>query len=149
MDKNKSAPKLKDIPHIYWINLDDKEDRRVRTEQMFSYWQVANTRISAYDGRDDDLSGIVKGLYPTNITPGEIGCTTSHLKALKHFLENSDSKYAIIMEDDCSLDLVHYWNFTWNDFISNESIEDYLAGNDLIENIVENNINFDNLISKN
>ena len=36
----------------------------------------------------------------------------------------------------------------WDDFISNKSIEDYLRGNDLIENIIENNINFDNLISK-
>ena len=32
---------------------------------------------------------------------GEIGCTTSHLKAMKHFLENTDSPYAIMMEDDC------------------------------------------------
>ena len=36
----------------------------------------------------------------------------------------------------------------WDNFISNKSIEDYLRGNDLIENIIENNINFDNLISK-
>ena len=25
MDKNKSVHKLKDLPHIYWINLDDKD----------------------------------------------------------------------------------------------------------------------------
>ena len=34
---------------------------------------------------------------------GEIGCTTSHLKAMKRFLDTSDSPYAVMMEDDCSL----------------------------------------------
>ena len=116
MDKNKSAPKLKDIPHIYWINLDGKEDRRIRTEQMLSYWEVANTRISAYDGRDDDLSDIVYGKYPDNMTSGEIGCVTSHLKAIQYWMENSDDEYAIMMEDDCDMDSVKHWPFTWKEW---------------------------------
>ena len=32
-------------------------------------------------------------------------------KSIKAFLETSDSPYAIIMEDDCVLDTVHFWNF--------------------------------------
>ena len=84
-------------------------------ENQFKYWEVDNyTRISAYDGRDDDLSDIIKGKYPENMSSGEVGCTTSHLKAMKYYLETSDSPYAIMMEDDCSLDLVHFWNFKWN-----------------------------------
>ena len=47
------------------------------------------------------------------MTSGEIGCVTSHLKAIKHWMETSDSPYAVIMEDDCNLDLVKFWNFTW------------------------------------
>ena len=85
-------------------------------ENQFKYWEVDNyTRISAYDGRDDDLSDIIKGKYPENMSSGEVGCTTSHLKAMKYYLETSDSPYAIIMEDDCSLDLVRFWNFKWNE----------------------------------
>jgi hypothetical protein len=85
-------------------------------KEQFDYWEIKNyERISAYDGRDDDLSGIIKGLYPTNITPGEIGCTTSHLKAMKHYLDTSDAPYAIMMEDDCDLDVVRFWNFNWID----------------------------------
>ena len=85
-------------------------------ENQFNYWEVDNyTRISAYDGRDDDLSDIIKGKYPENMSSGEVGCTTSHLKAMKHYLETSDSPYAIMMEDDCSLDLVRFWNFKWNE----------------------------------
>jgi hypothetical protein len=85
-------------------------------ENQFKYWEVDNyTRISAYDGRDDDLSDIIKGKYPENMSSGEVGCTTSHLKAMKYYLETSDSPYAIMMEDDCSLDLVRFWNFKWNE----------------------------------
>ena len=118
MDKNKSAHKLKDIPHIYWINLDDKTDRRQFMEEQFAYWEVENTRISAYDGRDDDLSDIITGKYPDNMSSGEIGCVTSHLKAIKYWLESSDAEYAIMMEDDCDLDVVKHWPFAWKDFYS-------------------------------
>ena len=120
MDKNKSTFKLKGIGPIYYLNLDGQPERREYMENQFKYWEVDNyERISAYDGRDDDLSDILAGRYPEMMTSGEIGCTTSHLKALKHYLETSDSPYAVIMEDDCSLDLVKYWNFTWSDFYAN------------------------------
>ena len=85
-------------------------------------WEIENyTRISAYDGRPstgDDLSDILTGKYPDNITAGEIGCVTSHLKALKHFVEETDEPYAIIMEDDCDISIAHFWTFTWKQFIS-------------------------------
>lgn len=117
MDKNKSAYKLKGLPHIYYINLDEKPERAQYMEDQFKYWQIENyTRISAYDGRDDDLGHLLKGRYPDMMNSGEVGCTTSHLKALKHFLETSDSPCALIMEDDCDLDTVKHWPFTWKDF---------------------------------
>ena len=31
---------------------------------------------------------------------------------------DTDAPYAIMMEDDCNLDTVHHWNFTWNDFVA-------------------------------
>jgi GR25 family glycosyltransferase involved in LPS biosynthesis len=119
MDKNKSAYKLKNIGPIYYLNLDGQPERKEYMEGQFKYWGIENyTRISAYDGRDDDLSDIIKGRYPDNMTSGEIGCTTSHLKAIKYWMETSDSPYAIIMEDDVDLQIVKFWNFTWNEFIS-------------------------------
>ena len=119
MDKNKSAYKLKGIGPLYCINLDGQPERWQYMEDQFKYWEIENyTRISAYDGREDDLGSILKGRYPDNMTSGEIGCTTSHLKAIKHFYEETDEPYAIIMEDDCCLDLARFWNFTWKDFYS-------------------------------
>ena len=119
LDKNKSAYKLNGFGPIYCINLDGQPERWKYMEEQFEYWELTNyERISAYDGREDDLSDIIKGRYPELMTSGEVGCVTSHLKAIKHWLETSDSPYAIIMEDDCNLDLVKYWNFTWYDAIA-------------------------------
>ena len=119
MDKNKSVHKLKGIAPIYCINLDGQPERWEYMENQFKYWEIENyTRISAYDGREDDLSDIIKGTYPTMMSSGEIGCTTSHLKAMKHFLDNSDAPFAIMMEDDCDLELVKFWNFTWADLVA-------------------------------
>ena len=119
MDKNKSAYKLKNFGPVYCINLDGQPERWKYMESQFKYWQLTDyTRISAYDGREDDLSDIIKGRYPENMSSGEIGCTTSHLKAIKHFLDTSDAPYAVIMEDDCNIDIARYWNFTWVDFIA-------------------------------
>jgi len=117
LDKNKSAYKLRNIGPIYCVNLDGQPERWKYMEDQFKYWEIENyTRISGYDGREDDLSDIILGKYPDNMSSGEIGCTTSHLKAIKHWMETSDSPYAVFMEDDCSLDLVKFWNFSWIDF---------------------------------
>ena len=65
MDKNKSTFKLKGMPPIYYLNLDGQPERKQYMEDQFKYWEIKNyERISAYDGRDDDLSDIIKGRYP-------------------------------------------------------------------------------------
>ena len=119
-ERNKCPDKLRGIGPIYCINLDGQPERWEYMQKQFKYWNIEDkvTRISAYDGREDDLSDIITGKYPDTMSSGEIGCVTSHLKAMKHWLETSDSPYAIMMEDDCSLDLVQTWNFSWKDFFS-------------------------------
>lgn len=119
MDKNKSIYKLRNFGPVYYLNIDGQVDRRKYMEDQFEYWGIDNfERISAYDGREDDLSHIIKGRYPEMMSSGEIGCVTSHLKAIKHWYDTSDTPYAVIMEDDCNLDIVKYWDFGWSDFIS-------------------------------
>ena len=117
MDKNKAAFKLKGLPHIYYLNLDEEPERMMYMEAQLKYWEIENyTRISAYDGRDGrDLGHILKGRYPDGMSSGEVGCTTSHLKALKEFLK-TDASCALIMEDDCDIGTVLHWPFTWKDF---------------------------------
>lgn len=119
MDKNKSTFKLKNIPPIYWLNLDADTHRREYMEKQLEYWEIENhTRISGYDGRVDDVASYLKGIMPDNMSQNEVGCVLSHLKAIKHFYEETDHPYVLILEDDISFDPTKYWNFTWNDFIS-------------------------------
>jgi len=119
MDKNKSVYKLKNLPPIYYINLDSQVERRTFMGEQFKYWEIENyTRISAYDGRTSDLSEILKGTYPENMTSGEIGCTCSHLKAIKEWYETTNTPYALIMEDDVDINNARFWNFTFSDFIA-------------------------------
>ena len=67
---------------------------------------------SSFNENDFKVYGIVGTNLPTNIyfelgvknkkipmTPSELGCTLSHLKALEDFIK-SDSEYAYIFEDD-------------------------------------------------
>ena len=119
MDKNKAAYKLKGLPPIYYLNLDGQPERAQYMEDQFKYWGIENyTRISSYDGRSDDLSDIIKGKYPDMMNSGEVGCVTTHLKTLKHFVEETDYPYILVMEDDCDLSTVSHWGFTWKDFYS-------------------------------
>ena len=55
-DKNKAIFKLKNIGPIYYLNIEGQPERREYMENQFKYWGIKNyTRISAYDGREDDL----------------------------------------------------------------------------------------------
>ena len=49
------------------------------------------------------------------MTSGEVGCVTSHLNAMKMFLE-TDAPCALMMEDDCDISTITYWPFTWKEF---------------------------------
>lgn len=119
MDKNKSLFKLKGLPPIYWLNLDNDTHRREYMENQFAYWQIENhVRIAGFDGRVDDVCEHLSGCAPDNMSQNEIGCCISHLKAIKDFYENTEDDYALIFEDDVVLDNVRYWNFTWKDFIA-------------------------------
>jgi hypothetical protein len=119
MDRNKSVYKLRGFGPVYYINLEDKVDRKNFMETQLNYWEIQSyERIPAFDGRNSDLSEHIIGKYPEAITTSELGCTLSHLYAIKHWYETSDSPYAIICEDDCVIDNAKYWNFTWQDFIA-------------------------------
>ena len=111
--------KLKNFGPVYLINLKDHTHRLNNAKKEFAKYGVTDyTVIEAVDGRDSDLSDIVEGKYP-RLKSSEIGCITSHIKALKHWLDTSDSEYAIIMEDDFSFDTVEYWKWDWDYVMEN------------------------------
>lgn len=110
---------MKNFGPAYLINLPDQTKRLNHIKREFMSHGIDNYKIiEAVDGRNDDLRGIVYGDYP-KLRPAEIGCLASHIKAIRTWLEESDDEYGIIMEDDCSLDTVQYWQWDWDYFINN------------------------------
>lgn len=104
---------------VLWINLDTETDRQDHMNGLFDYYGIENTRISAIDARgDNDATEFLHGRFPDLLTPGELGCTMSHLKAIKHFYYETDLDYIIICEDDIVFDTVQYWPFTWSGYLS-------------------------------
>lgn len=116
-DKNKAAFKLKNFGPLYYINLDGQPERDTAMQSMCKYWELNPTRISAFDGRHGDLNHILEGSHDIGISSGEVGCVTSHLKAIKQWYETTDTPYAIFAEDDVSFDTARFWKFTWDEFV--------------------------------
>ena len=111
--------KLKGFGPAYVINLKDHTHRLKSVKDQFKKYNVTDyTIIEAVDGRSSDLSEQISGKYP-KLKPSEIGCMMSHIKTIKHWLDTSDSDYAIIMEDDFSFDTVEHWSWDWEYVINN------------------------------
>ena len=118
-DTSTIKKKLKGMGPILWINLDTETDRQDHMNGLFDYYGIENTRISAIDARgDNDATEFLHGRFPDLLTPGELGYTMSHLKAIKHFYYETDLDYIIICEDDIVFDTVQYWPFTWSGYLS-------------------------------
>lgn len=111
--------KLENFGPVYVISLRDQTRRLNSIKTQIKHYQVRDySIIDAVDGRKNNLADIIHGEYP-KLKPQEIGCVASHIKAIKHWLNTSDSEYAIIMEDDCGFDTVKYWQWDWDYFMEN------------------------------
>lgn len=111
--------KLKGFGPAYVINLKDHTHRLKNVKEQFNKYGISDyTIIEAVDGRKNNLSDQISGKYP-KLKPSEIGCMISHIKAIKHWLDTSDSDHAIIMEDDFSFDTVEHWSWDWEYVIKN------------------------------
>jgi len=109
--------KLKNLPHIYYFNLDNRSDRRKYMEDQFNYWRVNYTRVSGSKFLSSNIQewgekyvhGDVRGV-PAYCLSNAV----SHLEFIKHWFNTNDDEYLILMEDDYDLNLIEYWNFDWD-----------------------------------
>lgn len=109
--------KLEGFGPIYVVNMERSLDRKKYIEDHFLKYKISNYKfVKAIDGSQEDISKILNDVDNLSISKNEAACTISHLKAIEQWLEESDSEYAIFMEDDVSLETVDFWNFTWKDF---------------------------------
>lgn len=106
---------------IYWINLDRSPDRRKNMEKMLQTIDISNQRISAIDGKNEKIYDMID-TNNYDSTDSEYGCLMSHLQAVRTF-EKSNNSIALILEDDCTLELKKYWDGSFdqkiNEIISN------------------------------
>jgi tetratricopeptide (TPR) repeat protein len=112
---------LKNFPPVYYISLEDSYERQKSMNLQLDLIGIENrTMITAYDGRIVDYRNneLVEGLYFHQMDSGQIAVGMSHLKAIKEWYYNSDTNYAVFLEDDITFELSKYWNFTWNDVMN-------------------------------
>ena len=113
---------LKGFGPIYVISVKSREDRRNHMKAEFLKQSVTDYQFfDAVEGATEDLSLLVDNVDAFPITKIELSCSITHLKAIQHWLQTSDSPYAIIMEDDLILDTVDDWQWNWREFL--EKIE--------------------------
>jgi hypothetical protein len=98
---------------IYVINLDRRPDRLERIGSTLTSRNLKFNRVSAVDGSKSPVGQSELDL----LSPGERAIWSSHQKALDDFLK-SESKFALILEDDANLA---------NSQISQESISKWVS----------------------
>ena len=92
---------------IYWINLDRSPDRRKKMEKMLETIDIPNKRISGVDGKNEKMYDMIN-TNDYNSTDSEYGCLMSHLQTIRTF-DSENIDIALILEDDCTLELKKYW----------------------------------------
>jgi hypothetical protein len=121
--------KLRGLPPIYLLTLDERPDRQEYTETQYDYWGISNyTKVSGSKyqlSTYEDWKDLVI-LNPPNENYNrkrhhiaEISITLSHLINIKTWLETTNDPYVIIMEDDYDLSLIEYWHFDWTYLMNN------------------------------
>jgi len=120
---------MNSIDTIYWINLDRSVERYERMTTMFKHPVFKNIkniqRIQAYDGQDAKLiRSLIYNYDPSidkfnKLTSKEYACVLSHFNAIRTYTLSSYTGYALIMEDDMTLELYPYWQTSIDNALKN------------------------------
>lgn len=92
---------------IYVVTIEDEKSPRLSKFLNQNFFEQGNLPITKVGIKGGELSAkeyfdkAVKGRLKA-LTPGELGCTLSHIKALELFLA-SEEDFALILEDDAIL----------------------------------------------
>jgi hypothetical protein len=114
--------KLKGIPDVYYVNLDNRIDRKEYMESQFDYWGIENYhRVSATKylaSEFDKWKHIIRNEKNYTLDLVSVANFISNIETIKNWLETSKDEYFILMEDDYDLSLIEYWNFNWDYLIN-------------------------------
>jgi len=117
--------KLKNIPKIYYINLDERPDRKNYIESQFDELKINNwERYSASKYRVENLENwqsLITHKLNCNLNYDIIytAVTITYLNLIEDWLIKTSDEYAIVIEDDYDLMMSKYWHFDWEFFMNN------------------------------
>jgi GR25 family glycosyltransferase involved in LPS biosynthesis len=119
----KKIDKLKGIPTINCISLDESVDRRTVLINDFKKYSIDKINFLISGRYNKKYSDKAEGKLLHTLNNGTIGCSISHLKNIKQWLENTQEEYGFFCEDDLSLETIPFWNKNWQDFINDISTD--------------------------
>jgi FkbM family methyltransferase len=113
-----SIHKLKNFPKVHYISVVDDSARRTLLEKKFEHHGISKNNLipHLFERYDDSKHNVVSEYNNWKLSIGSRGPVTSHLKAIREWYETTDEPYAFFCEDDLSLEMIKYWNFTWTEF---------------------------------
>jgi len=111
--------KLKGVPHIRYLNLDERSDRKECIEKQFNIFGITDyVRVSANRYSPENFNEWKKKLLIKKIN-NKISCLSiliNQLQSIVDWHNNSVSETCLILEDDLSFLTAKYWNFNWKYF---------------------------------
>jgi len=108
--------KLENFPNINFITLTESFERRKHLYEQFLLYGISDPVPHIFE-RFERKNFTIKGKLIDKVLDPLLGTGTSHLKAIKKWLDTTTEPYGFFCEDDISLETVEYWNFTWSEFI--------------------------------
>ena len=110
--------KLTNFGPIVVINLESRPDRKDYIAKLFAEAAISDYKFFKAIRGEDVTSGVHE------MSPGEIGCSMSHLTVLKNWLESeSTGELLVVVEDDISFDAVKHWRWTWQEVLDTISFK--------------------------
>lgn len=128
----KITDKLKGIPKVYYYNLDSRPDKQEYMESQFDFWEINYKRISSskytpenYEEWKDKVILNPKWDYFRDTFTDDYGevkhqryliqnaHVLNQMETIKNWIQNTNEKYMMFMEDDHDLSMIEYMHFDW------------------------------------
>lgn len=118
--------RLKGFPHIRFINLDERSDRRQWMENQFEKHEIFDyKRISAnrygpqnYDQWENKLILDYNNEFIRNDSICYLSILVNQLQSIVDWYNDNTSETCIIAEDDLNIGTFKFWTFDWEYFYS-------------------------------
>lgn len=116
---------LRGISKIYYLNQDDRTDRKEYMESQLKYWEVqefSRVSLSKYTVDNyDDWKDLILGPHQleTEVEITQAAIKLSYMKFIRKWLETTDEKLMIVMGDNYDFRFLSYIDFDWNYLMKN------------------------------